>query len=178
MDSQKKNLYTFAFVIILIANFAIGCATVSGRQENLKFSIPTQPLFVKEVKEAGLYVQRFVIEGESIDQWTEAVEILNFLKKNLPQNPELMYASLKEKREKCCPDTVTNIIEKDESSILYEMKTSNCPPNPDEHSITKILYGKINVFTLIYTAKVKELDAAKRDLCLNDLSSAYISQEK
>ncbi len=176
MDSQKKNLYTLAFVIILISNFAIGCATVTERQENLRFSIPTQHLFVKEMKTPKVLITRFVLEGESIDQWTEAVEILNYLKKNLPQNPELMYASLKERREKRCPNTVTNIIKKDESSILYEMKTSNCPPNPDEHSITKILYGKINVFTLIYTAKVKELDAAKRDLWLNDLSSAYISQ--
>jgi hypothetical protein len=166
--------------MILIANFAIGCATFNGGEEILKFSLtfPTkpEPLLVKEMKEPGLYVQRFVIEGESIDKWTEAVEVFNYLRKNLPQNPELMYASLKEMREKRCPDTVTNIIEKDESSILYEMKTSNCSPNLDEHSITKILYGKINVFTLIYTAKVKELDAAKRDHWLNNLSSAYISQ--
>jgi len=117
---------------------------------------------------------RIVWEGKSIDDWTEALEVFNTWRKKSPPTPEELYNSAIEHRIKVCPESTINVISKNASSMLYEIKTINCPSHPDEHSITRILYGKTNVFSLIYTNKIKDIPKETRDEWIGILSEAKI----
>lgn len=155
-----------------------GCAGLGGPREHISFSAKMQPKFVQGFPGQGYELARFVISGESITKWTEALETLNTLRKNYPPTIEAAYKAQLEIRKKKCPDSAFNIIQQDNTSILYEIRTANCPPNPDEHSLTRTLYGSTNVFSLIYTNKVKELPADKRDEWIKYLSGARIVTDK
>ncbi len=130
--------------------------------------------YFKEFDLKDAYVSRFVWEGESIDNWTEALEICNTWRKNLPPTPEGAYHLVMDIRKRMCPESTFSVINREASSMLYEIKTINCPAHPDEYSITRVLYGKSNVFSLIYTNKTKDLPRESREEWINILSGAII----
>lgn len=178
MASQSVALRWKGLTCIIALITLAGCAGLGGPRESIRFSAKMQPKFVRGFPGQGYELTRFVISGESITNWTEALETFNTLRKNYPPTIEAAYKTQMELRKKKCPDSVFNIIQQDTASILYEIRTSNCPPNPDEHSLTRVLYGNTNVFSLIYTNKVKELPADKRDEWIKYLSGASIVTDK
>jgi hypothetical protein len=124
------------------------------------------------------YLTRFVFTGESIDNWTESLETFNPWRKDFPPNPEEAFNSMVQQRKQKCPDSTPNVISKDNTSVLYEIRTSNCAPHPDEHSINRILYGNTDVFVLIYTNKIKELQVSSREEWIKILSQAKIGDAR
>lgn len=168
-------------MFLCVAGMMVGCATLSGPRENLNFSMPKdssgevrQHKYFKEFDFGNAYLMRFVFEGQSIDDWSEAMEVINTWKKNFPKSPEEAYKQVLEKRKKMCPEASFHVISQDNNSILYEIKTVNCPPHPDEHSITRLLYGRTDVFNLIYTNKTKDLPKETREEWIRILSDAWI----
>jgi hypothetical protein len=154
-----------------------GCATSGGTVETVEFpfrSSGVPPKFVEsfDIIPRQVGVTRFVWEGESIDDWTEAVEIVNTWRKNNPATPKEALETLVEKRIAQCPEATHRLLHQDESSVLYELITINCPPHPDEHSITRLIYGRNEVFTVIYTNKVNPLSPSLRDEWIDILSRA------
>jgi hypothetical protein len=169
-------------LVLVIIGFMVGCATSPRQVETVQFSLP-KDFEAKRLKE-GKYVKtfalkkaritRFVLEGKSIDVWTEALELFNTGRKNFPPTPEEAYEHLMEDRQKICPESSFNVIGKDSSTILYEMKTINCSPYQDENSITRIIYGNTDVFMLIYTIKIRDIPKEKRDEWIKTLSAAHM----
>ncbi|MFX0204265.1 MAG: hypothetical protein ACFFCW_49845 [Candidatus Hodarchaeota archaeon] len=163
-------------LVLVIIGFMSGCATLPRQAENLRFSRPNKEhKYAKTFTLKEGYLTRFVYEGKSIDDWTEALEAFNTLRKNYPPTLEGAYNFLIERRKKNCPESSFNVISKDSSSILYEIKTTNCPPHSDENSITRILYGNTNAFVLIYTNKIKSIPKEIRDEWIKIFSEAYIT---
>lgn len=168
--------------LMLFAGVLNGCATMGGPAEHITFSMPKDPQ-AKHVKEFTIqprevYLTRFVMQGESIDNWTEALEVLNTWRKNYPATIDDAYKKAVDLRKKTCPESTFNVVSQDPNSILYEIKTVNCPPNLDENSLTRTLYGTRNVFILIYTNKTKEMPKEKRDEWIAILSGAKIETMK
>ncbi len=175
-----KKQYAFVFWV-LATGLLFGCATLNRQVETVSFQFPKGDKHFKYVKEFDLkeaYLTRFVYEGESIENWTEALEIFNTWRKNFPPTPEKAYNMLIEKRIKMCPDAKANVIRQDNNSILYEIVTVNCHPHPDENSLNRILYGNSDIFQLIYTNKVRTLPAETRDEWIRILSEADIKTQK
>ena len=169
-------------MFLCMAGIMDGCATLSGPREYLRTrDMPmkefSQYKYHKEFDFGNAYLTRFVYEGQSIEDWTEALEMFNTWKKNFPKSPEDAYKQQLEMRKKRCPEASFHVISQDNNSILYEINTVNCPPNPDEHSITRLLYGSTNVFSLIYTNKTKDLSEEIRERWVSILSEAYITTE-
>ena len=169
-------------VRLVIVAMIVGCAGLQKQAqagERLNFNFPTDlgvPKFSKKftIKPKEMYLTRLVLEGDSIDNWTEALEIVNTWRKNYPPTIDNAYQETFEGRIKQCPESAFSVISKDSSSILYEIKTVNCQPNPDENSLTRMLYGNSDVFVLIYTNKVKETSKERRDGWIKALSEAKI----
>lgn len=162
-------------LVLVITVFMANCATMQGPKEGLDYPLPTKKhKYVKTftLKDAQLTV--FVYEGKSIDDWTESLEIFNTWRKNYPPTPEEAYTSAIEARKKQCPETTINLISKDSKSILFEARTTNCPPQPDENSIIRILYGNTDVFIPRYTNKTKDIPKETRDEWIRVLSESYI----
>ncbi len=170
-----------SLMLTLMIVLFVGCATTRPA-EHITFSIPKdgQPKHVKDysIQPGEAYLTRFVWQGESIDNWTEALEVFNTWRRNFPPTVDDAYKKAIDLRKKKCPDSTFNIISQDASSILYEIRTTNCPPNPDENSLTRTIYGNNNVFSLIYTNKTKEMPKEKRDEWTTILSNARIETNK
>lgn len=174
--------FALRIMFLCMAGIMVGCATLSGPRESINFRMPKdsggkyrQHKYYKEFDFGNAYLTRFVYEGQSIEDWTEALEIFNTWKKNFPKSPEDAYKQQLEKRKKMCPEASFHVISQDNNSVLYEINTVNCPPHPDEHSITRLLYGRTNVFSLIYTNKTKDLSKEIRGEWLSILSEANIT---
>lgn len=178
---MKKNYLTLT--VLSIAGLLAGCGSLNRQVEHVTFPMPKEyqkPKFVKSftIAPGEAYLTRVVLEGESIDNWTVALEIFNTWKKNFPQNPEDAYKQLVDKRKKLCPEARFQVINQDNSSVLYEIKTINCPPNPDENSINRILYGNTDVFNMMYTNKKRVLPKETKDEWIRVLSEAVIETMK
>lgn len=163
-------------LVLIITGFMAGCATLPRKIEILDFPGSNKPhKYLKRFALNEGYLTRFVWEGKSINDWTEALEIFNASRKNYPPTPEEAYNFAIKHRKKMCPESSFNVISKDSSGILFEIKTINCPPHSDEYSITRILYGNTNVFDLIYTNKIKDIPKETRDEWIRILSESYIT---
>jgi hypothetical protein len=172
---------------VLSAVLLFGCGPLNRQVETASYPSPKGwprgDKYAKYVKSFTItpreaYLTRLVYEGESIDNWTEGLEVFNTWKKNFPPTPEKAYNMLIEKRIKMCPEAKANVISQDNNSILYEITTINCPPHPDENSLNRILYGNTDVFHFIYTNKVRTLPTEKRDDWIRVLSNTTIETIK
>jgi hypothetical protein len=118
-------------------------------------------------------LQRFAIDGTSAtaSDWTEAVEVLNTMRKAEPPTPAAWYARF-QKQGSQCPSKWTLITE-DKQSVTFERDSQACPPQPAQAGLYRVIYGKKQVFALIYTNK-KTLTAEQRAQVLAMLASASI----
>ena len=73
-----------------------------------------------------------------------------------------------------CPGGVWHVIRQEASDILYEGKVANCPHDPDEVEIGRIIYGDNEMVQLAYTAQVTELTPAQREEAIRLLMGARI----
>ncbi len=95
---------------------------------------------------------RFVVDGESMTQWTEAFEVLNTLRRGQPRNARQWYEQFRTHGDTLCPGE-WNVIAETRDSITFERSTPDCPPHAAQQALYRTLYGKREVFTLIATRK-------------------------
>jgi hypothetical protein len=138
------------------------------------FARESGPLIYEEDK-APLYVlQRFIVEGVSTDEWTEALEIMSTQRKNEPENVRGWYDRFQAQGEKTCPGD-WEILKESKKELTFERSVNNCDPLGTQHALYKVLYGKREVFVLIATRKA-QMDAGTRDGWIDLLKSAEISR--
>jgi hypothetical protein len=158
----------------------VGCATSGGTMETVTFPRPGEvgPKFIETfvIVPRQVELTRWVWDGASIDDWTEALEIVNTLRRNSPSSPAEAVQTLVDLRMARCPGAMSRVLHQDEFSVLYEMVTIDCPPHPNEHSINRLIYGPREVFNLIYTNKVNPLPLATRERWIDVLSRAALEE--
>lgn len=125
-------------------------------------------------------VTEFVLPGEKIDSWSELFTNQTIRKSAAPKSIDAFVRDIHKGLSKGCPTIDWNVIanqlpsDTKETSILYEWKINNCPPDADQHEIARVIYGKFNIFRLAYTAKTKALSPKKREKWIKALSGAKI----
>lgn len=77
--------------------------------------------------------------------------------------------------EQRCPGGVWHVIRQDASDILFDGKLTNCPRDPDEIEIARIVYGHDEMFRLTYTARAAELSPAQREEAMRLLLGARLA---
>jgi hypothetical protein len=117
---------------------------------------------------------RFVIEGSSTEQWTEAMELLNTQRKDEPKNVKAWYDRFKSEGDEHCQSD-WQILSESKKALMFERRSGNCPPFAAQHSLYHVLYGKSEVFVFIAT-RTGEMDAATREGWLGILQSAEIKR--
>jgi hypothetical protein len=114
---------------------------------------------------------RFVLEGESQEAWTSALEVLEFSKKGQPGNAADWLTAYRASGDENCPGAAWTVLQQDKDSVLYERETGACDGNAPQHSLSRVLYGKKQLFLLIFTTK-GDLAAEDRDLWITTLGNA------
>lgn len=116
-------------------------------------------------------LQRFVIEGKSATDWTDALEVLNTMRKAEPKTPAGWYERL-QKQGASCPSNWT-LIAQAKDSITFQRDSAACSTQPAQTGLYRVLYGRQQVFTLIFTSKAP-VSQEKRQQVLAMLESAAI----
>jgi len=172
---MKKIFFVlFAMLLIMLPHMHQASAKMP---ESLSFTIPDgiEPKFIQDYNYGTVIVTRFVLQGNSIDDWTEAFEVINAMKSNYPKTPKEFCDNMIEKRKKACSTVDVSIIDQTAESILYEIKSKQCPPFPDEQSLNRAMYGNINAYILIYTNRTPGgMTKETRDSWLGTISTAMI----
>jgi len=118
------------------------------------------------------YHLRFVVEGESLEDWTEILEIISTWRKHEPESVQLWLERFQAQGNETCPSKWTTIDEQ-ASSIIFRRTAKDCQGFDDQDALYKVLYGKKKVF-LIFATKKGEMDEASRDGYLTVLRAAEI----
>jgi hypothetical protein len=141
--------------------------------EELTFALGSDWKTASAHEEHRQLMIEFVRKADDINNWRELFTYQNFAKGK--QTPEEFLNKLKAAREKECPAaTVWNVIEQNESSILYEWRAKPCLGWPEQHEVARIILGKNNLFVLHYVAKVNELAPDTRTKWIKILQEATI----
>jgi hypothetical protein len=168
----------------LLVAVVLCCATPASAQ-NLSWDYAQYPAFQQLVEALGagqrqeaMYVedktpvyvlQRFVIDGKSARDWTEALEVLITMRKAEPPTPAKWYARFQAQGAQC-PSQWT-MIAQDKQSITFQRGSQACDPHPAQTGLYRVVYGKEQVFAMISTHK-GALSKQKRAQILAMLATA------
>ncbi len=137
--------------------------TVMAAEEPIVYVEDREPLYV---------LQRFVVQGTSGVEWTEALEVLNTWRDDHPRKVAGWYARFKKQSDATCPGQWT-VIAEDKTSLTFERITGACAEHEAQHAVYRVLYGEEQVFTLVATRK-GGMDEVTRANWLTLLATAKI----
>jgi hypothetical protein len=167
------------FLSFLCLMVCAGVTASAGENESLNFELSLDWKIANHAERSGYVITEYVRSGDDIHHWNELFTYQNFglgHKRGLTPQDEL--DALKAVKEKECPGaTEWNVIEQNESSILYEWQEKPCLGWPDQHEIARIIFGKHNLFILHYAAKVQQLDPDTRKNWINTFEGATVDTE-
>lgn len=176
---------TFVWSSLLLSLMFLSTSALA-QEERVNFQIPKEEVELgwkvgnqREVPERYSLTE-LVRKDEDIKSWSELVTIHNFALPpgghTLAESVEGAFNAVKNALELQCPGSKEwNVLEKSETSILYEwISVGPCDPWPKQHEIAKLLFGKSNLFQLRYTIKTSEMPADKRSRWIKVLSEAHV----
>ncbi len=168
---MKSLMTVLAFLFLLLS---VGDVMAKDKEEVLNFKLGTEwkPAHSSDTKRS--MILEFIREGDDINNWKELVTYQNFGRDG-KASPEDTLNKLKALREKECPGaTEWNVIDKNESRVLYEWHAKPCLSWPEQSEISTIIVGRHNMFLLHYAAKVHELAPETRAQWIKRFSAASI----
>jgi hypothetical protein len=166
----------------LCALLTAGCAGLDrGGRETVTFLLvgPDWVAGNRQEQQGRMTLTEFVRKGQTATRWTELYTVLNFSRRGMEFPPEAgaMVEGLRRSRLDRCPRAAWTVLRSGPDDVLYEVKTRGCAELPDQHELGRVLYGKWNIFHLIYQARGRELAADRRAAWLDALSQARIKRE-
>ena len=134
----------------------------SGRSEMVSF----------DASDPKYLVDRIVVEGKSVSDWTEEFEIIARSEQKGMNSAADWLADMRRGFDRRCANTIS-VIAQDYGSITFERHTPSCPAERAESGIYRIVAGKHSLFLLAALRKGPISDESKR-LWLALLASAHL----
>jgi hypothetical protein len=173
-----KNATLVVCILSFFIVLPLGSATPKDTGEILEFALDEEWKVANSAGARNYTILEFVRQGDDINSWKELVTMQNFGRSRGYRSPSETIDELKALREKECPGvTQWNVIEKTENSILFEWHAKECLGQPEQCEVSRILYGKRNVFVLHYAAKVHELTPETRAEWIKRFAAASINSK-
>jgi hypothetical protein len=179
---MKTTLKGVMFFCIVLLDFCVtggmgaSDSAYPDYAERLSFQLPLDGRQWKvgyKAEDRAQVIFEYVLQGETVENWTELVTIQSFDKQYIKfPPPETAMNLLKERMVQRCPTVEWNVNERTKESILYEWRIKNCPPNPDQMEIARLIEGKWNRYRVAYATKVSELPQRKRTDWIKSLREA------
>jgi hypothetical protein len=155
VQSRERLSWTYAGYEKLAALFDSEDGPLYGEKENRR-----------------TYHLRFVIEGESLETWTEILEIIDTRRKDEPDTAQQWFERFREHGDETCSSEWTTIDEQ-ATSIIFRRTAKNCQGFDDQDALYRVLYGKKNVF-LIFATRKGDMDDVILEGYLTVLRSAEV----
>ncbi len=92
-------------------------------------------------------VDRIAIQGKSADDWTEALNIISRTPSRAVKNADDWMAEIRAQSTNACPGQF-EILARDENSITFSRRSTNCGPDKIQFSLYRIVAGRRSLFLL------------------------------
>jgi hypothetical protein len=192
MNSFLRSLLTKSLVLIVIILAFTGYAAIlPSTNESLDWNTGNFVLVSKEKTGwkgiRGDETERliYVKQGEEkLEKWTEKAEVTELpiaitLSGRVHWNPESVMNSEKASlQKKQCSTDMWTVIQKDETSILYEWQNIRCPGYFHQHEIVRILMGRWYLWMISYGIRDKVLTADERRELIENLLKAKVVHDR
>lgn len=178
------------FLCIAAVLGMVGCNSVAVRQtlapDRLSFSMPGGAEFMDQWKVGSQAEQppawsiiEWVPSDETIEDWSQLFTVQDFgreLRDNMGPLSGIV-EGLKQAREEPCRSVTTwTVLAEDPNSVLYEWTMPACGTETAQHEIARFIDGRWNRFRLAYTARVEQIDPEVRQIWIDSLTSATVTQ--
>jgi len=188
MKNKLRKKIKRGFFVVAIGLFYLAVFTKISRAEEIKFSFDGRKWGVgHENIKATRSVVEYVLEGETVENWTELVTLNTIYTpsgQEIEMTPtQILKASIIDRLKKQCPSLKWDVIQEGEKTVLYEWIIVDCPTviggkkfDYDEHEIGKILIGK-HLYFLTYATKKIPVSQDRREKWIEILSSSALVED-
>lgn len=105
-----------------------------------------------EKREESIYTS-YKHTNENTVNWTELIEYHNVRKSITFPTMESMVAQIKATWAEHCKTATQKVVEQHENDILFQITLADCSDKPDQIRITRLFYGRWNIFRLTYIGR-------------------------
>jgi hypothetical protein len=119
------------------------------------------------------FIREFVLEGQTVENWSELVTVQLFLMDNKVK-PETFSNRAKQLIQKTCPNCVWNELSRTSTSMIYEWSVRACKGQPDQSELARVIIGRDGVYVLHYAVKKVPMPASNRKFWLDSLGKVKI----
>jgi hypothetical protein len=127
-----------------------------------------------EAHNSAQAITEYVLEGETVENWTELVTAHRFLglqsQVTLKSFMEIMQKDL----YRTCPSTRWEIISESPEDLIYSWQLMNCAGQDNQYEIARLILGRTAVHLIRYTHKAPMLDSRRYEIWLALLKNAEL----
>ena len=117
-------------------------------------------------------VDRIVIDGKSVSDWNEELEIIARSEQKGMNSAADWFADMRQRFDRRCPNTIT-IIAQDDASVTFERHSPSCPSERAETGLYRIIAGKHSLFQLAALRK-GPISSESKQVWLALMASAHL----
>ncbi|MBI1871217.1 MAG: hypothetical protein HYS07_08510 [Chlamydiae bacterium] len=120
-------------------------------------------------------IREYILEGETIDHWTEIVTVHQF--KDLQNKTSLKALMEKMQRDlfHSCPSTQWEILNETLEDLIYTWQLKDCPAQEDQYELARLIIGKEAIYLIRYTHKASKIDLERYTIWLDLLADVKLS---
>jgi hypothetical protein len=105
-------------------------------------------IIAEEDRAKQMHVTRYVVDGQSADEWNESLEVVETHLKDQPKTLDDWYAEFTSHFDPVCT-AKWHTIEKKHDSMIFERHVQECPIHAARHTMFRVLYGRQHVYIMI-----------------------------
>lgn len=114
--------------------------------------------------------EEYVLDGESVENWTELVTIQFMPGLNEKTNPDIFEAANRRDLSAVCPDIRWNSISQGEDR-MWEWSIQGCQGQPDQSEIARLVRTGEGYHMFHYAIKKSPMPADKREVWIENLKA-------
>ena len=125
---------------------------------------------------ASMLMQEFVLDGETVENWTELVTVQFFPGMQKIVSQEVFIAGQKLQLLKLCPSLVWNNIRVSDRDSMYEWSVKGCSGIKDQSEIARVARTDEGIHVWHYAVKKEEIPIATREEWIKNLDAFTIQE--
>jgi hypothetical protein len=127
-----------------------------------------------EAHNASQAITEYVLEGETVENWTELVTAHHFMglqsQVTLKSFMEIMQKDL----YRSCPSVRWEVINESPEDLIYFWQLTDCAGQDNQYEIARLILGKTAIHLVRYTHKSPVLDSRRYEIWLALLKNAEL----
>jgi hypothetical protein len=183
----RAHAFTSVAVLLLFVLLFTGCGLLFGKEEHIgPFSSdefvmhrvpgekidPQKWVLISARQTPDVEVRLTFVRASEVDRgpkWTELFEYQNAPRPIV--STKQFFARLGDEVVSECPTATFTLIKADRSDLMFQTKSGGCARFGDQDEIERFIFGKSNLFHLMYTARTRVMTPKQRDDAIRLLSS-------